>query len=178
MSAYDLPQFCADLRAILKAEGQNGLPRVAEKLQLLLANPAFVAATFDEATPPGKRELYHDPETDAYVLAHVHAPGKVPGAPHSHGTSWAVYGNARGYTDMTLWRRMNPESDDHAELGVAEKYRLGEGQAKPYPSGAIHSTYQPEKAWVIRVTGTDLDVLPRFRFKADRDKILEAPVGR
>lgn len=172
MSAYDLPQFCDDLRAILKADGQRGLDQVARKLEQLLANPAFVAATFDESLPPGKRVLYHDEETDAYVLAHVHAPAKVAGAPHSHGTSWAVYGNAKGFTDMTLWRRLNPEGDDHAELAVAEMYRLGKGQARPYPSGAIHSTYQPEKAWVVRVTGTDLDVLPRFRFKADRDKIL------
>jgi hypothetical protein len=177
VSAYDLPRFCADLRAILEADGTDGLPAVARKLEALLANPAFVAATFSASDPPGKRELYHDPQTDAYVLAHVHVPSKVPGTPHSHGTSWAVYGNARGVTDMTVWRRVNAESEDHAELVAADRYRLGEGEARPYPSGTIHSTFQPEDAWVVRVTGTDLDALPRFRFKADRDKILQTPVG-
>jgi hypothetical protein len=177
MSTYDLPHFCADVREIVRAEGQAGLPQIAEKLTQLLANPAFVAATWDESTPPGKRVLNHDPETDVYVLAHVHPAGRAPGAPHSHGTSWAVYGNARGYTDMTLWKRVNPESEERAELVADDAYRLNEGEARCYPSGAIHSTMQPEKAWVLRVTGTDLDVLPRFRFKPGRDVILEAPVA-
>ena len=173
MSSYDLAKFCADVHDIVRAEGQDGLPHVAEKLRLLLANPAFVAATWDESTPPGKRVLHHDPDTDVYVLAHVHPAGRAPGAPHSHGTSWAVYGNAKGFTDMTLWKRLNAESDDHAELVVADRYRLDEGQAQSYPSGAIHSTLQTGKAWVVRITGTDLDVLPRFRFKPGRDAIID-----
>ena len=37
----------------------------------------------------------------------------------------------------------------------------------------IHSTAHPEKAWVIRITGGDLDQVPRFRFHPKRDKILE-----
>ena len=61
--------FTTDLRAILEAEGQSGLGHVAEKLEALLANPAFVAETFDDSIPPGKRVLWHDAETDAYVLA-------------------------------------------------------------------------------------------------------------
>ena len=76
---------------------------------------------------------------------------------------------------MTLWRRENPESDAHAELTVIDRYVLGQGQARAYPSGAIHSTNQPGKAWVIRVTGTDLDVLPRYRFNRTADKMLETP---
>jgi hypothetical protein len=175
MKTYDLTSFSDDVRTILTADGQAGLPRIAEKLQQLLANPTFVSATFDDTLAPSKRELHHDPQTDAYILAHVHAAGKAPGAPHSHGTSWAIYGNARGFTDMTIWRRVNAAADDHAELVALERYRLGEGEARVYPSGTIHSTFQPEPAWVIRVTGTDLDVLPRFRFKPDRDKIIEAP---
>ena len=31
----------------------------------------------------------------------------------------------------------------------------------------------PEKAWVIRVTGTDLDAIPRYRFRPKTDKIVE-----
>jgi hypothetical protein len=41
-----------------------------------------------------------------------------------------------------------------------------------YLPHVIHSTAHPEKAWVIRVTGTDLDHLPRFRFHPQRDKIV------
>jgi hypothetical protein len=177
VSTYDLTQFSGDLTAILKSDGLAGLPQVAEKLRTLLANPAFVAETFDETMTPGKRVLFHDPDTDVYVLAHVQPPSKKPGAPHSHGTSWAVYGNAKGSTEMTLWQRTNPETDAHAELAAVDTYILAEGQARTYSSGAIHSTYQPNKAWVIRVTGTDLDVLQRYRFNPNTDTIVQAPAG-
>jgi hypothetical protein len=177
MAAYDLPQFCDDLTKILKEDGPAGLPRIAQQLKELLANPAFVAETFTDEMPPGKRVLFHDPQTDVYVLAHVQQANKV-GSPHSHGSSWAVYGNARGYTEMTEWRRVNPPADDRAELVVSDKYRLEEGQARCYGPGALHSTAQPEKAWVVRVTGTDLDALPRFHFNPEKDRILDSAPAR
>jgi hypothetical protein len=167
--AYTLDEFCADGRALLKAKPlQHALPEIAERLARLLANPAFVAATFSDDMPPGRRELHHDGETDFYVLAHVQEGNKV-GKPHSHGASWAVYGNARAVTEMTEWRRTNPDGEAHAELVAVSKYSLGPGQTKAYGPGVIHSTAHPQKAWVIRVTGTDLDVLPRYHFgKQDR----------
>jgi hypothetical protein len=36
----------------------------------------------------------------------------------------------------------------------------------------IHSTAHPQKVWVIRVIGTDLDKLPRYPL-SQADKILE-----
>lgn len=170
---YDLEHFCLDLRSILKEKGQRGLPELAERLKDLLVNPAFIDATFSADSPPGKRELYHDPVSDAYVLAHVHAPNKT-GMPHSHGASWAIYGNVRGATDMTEWRRVNPASEDRAVLTIAEQYRLGPGDSRAYAAGAIHSTANAEPTWVIRVTGTDLDVIPRYRFAPKKDEIVAA----
>jgi hypothetical protein len=41
-----------------------------------------------------------------------------------------------------------------------------------YLPHVIHSTAHPKKACVIRVTGTDLDHLPRFRFHPQQDKIV------
>jgi hypothetical protein len=170
--AYTLDEFCVESRGILKADKlPNALPRVAERLSRLLSNPAFVSATFSDDMPPGRRVLHHDPETDFYVLAHVQDGNKV-GKPHSHGSSWAIYGNARECTEMTEWRRVNPDSEDHAVLEAASKYRLEPGQTKAYGPGVIHSTAHPRKAWVIRVTGTDLDALPRYHF-GKQDRILE-----
>jgi hypothetical protein len=170
--AYTLDEFCADSRTILKSQALAGaLPQIAERLGRLLANPGFVAETFSDDMPPGKRVLHHDPETDVYVLAHVQEGNKV-GNPHSHGASWAVYGNARETTEMTEWRRTNPASENHAELVAASRYALGPGQTRAYGPGVIHSTAHPAKAWVIRVTGTDLDALPRYRF-GKQDRILE-----
>jgi hypothetical protein len=167
--AYTLEDFCADTRTILKAHALDAaLPQIADKLSRLLVNPAFVAATFDDSMPPGKRVLHHDAELDFYVLAHVQEGAKT-GKPHSHGASWAIYGNARNVTEMTEWRRVNPESDDHAELTAGAQYSLGPGQTRAYGPGVIHSTSHPQKAWVIRVTGTDLDRIPRYRLgKQDR----------
>jgi hypothetical protein len=169
---YTLDNFCTDLSATLQSKGESGLPDIARKLSELLGNPAFVSATFSEDTPVGRRELWHDPATDVYVLAHVQEGGKV-GKPHSHGASWAIYGTARGVTEMTEWRRVNPASEDGVVLEKTEQYALGQGQTRAYSSGLIHSTAHPHKAWVIRVTGTDLDAIPRYHFRAKTDKILE-----
>jgi hypothetical protein len=169
--AYTLDQFCSTTRAALKDRPlQDALPLIAKGLENLIANPAFVSDTFNDDMPPGHRVLYHDAETDFYVLAHVQQANKT-GKPHSHGASWAVYGNAREQTEMTEWRRVNAENADHAELVQVSKYRIRPGQTKFYGPGVIHSTAHPEKAWVIRVTGTDLDTLPRYHFGKD-DRIL------
>jgi hypothetical protein len=171
--AYTLANFCTDLSATLKAKGQSGLPDVAQQLSVLLRNPDFVAETFSEDTPIGRRKLWHDPETDAYVLAHVQEGGKV-GKPHSHGASWAIYGTARGVTEMTEWRRVNPAQEEGAVLEKAKQYALDPGDTQAYTSDAIHSTAHPQKAWVVRVTGTDLDAIPRYHFRQKTDKILES----
>ena len=172
--AYTLEQFCQDHHAALTS-GQplaQVLPKIAEKLSELLRNPQFVAETFNDDTPIGRRTLHHDKDTDVYVLAHVYD-GPKKGSPHNHGHSWAVYGTARGVTKMTEWRRANPEGEEKAVLEPVEHYDLNPGQTRPYGPGVLHSTEHPRKAWVIRVTGTDVDAIPRYRFKPERDRIVE-----
>jgi len=168
---YTLTDFCADLSSTLKRRGESGLSDIAQKLSALLDNPAFVAETFSEDTPIGRRELWHDAETDVYVLAHVQEGGKI-GKPHSHGASWAIYGTARGVTEMTEWRRLNHAEEASAVLEKTCEYALAKGQTRAYSAGLIHSTAHPQKAWVIRVTGTDLDAIPRYHFRPKTDKIV------
>jgi len=172
--AYTLQEFCDDHHALLTSGQPLGkaLPKIAEKLSALLKNPEFVAETFNDETPIGRRTLHHDPDTDVYVLAHVYE-GPKKGSPHNHGASWAVYGTAKAVTNMTEWRRVNPESEEQAVLEQVEHYALGPGQTRAYGAGVLHSTEHPRKAWVIRVTGTDVDAIPRYRFKAERDRIVE-----
>jgi hypothetical protein len=112
MTAFD--RFTAELVATLKARGVSGLSDIAEMLRPLLRDPALAAFAFPDESVR-KRVLFHDEETDVYVLAHIHEAGKR-GRPHSHGASWAVYGNVTGVTEMTEWRRSNPESEPHAVL--------------------------------------------------------------
>ena len=128
---YTLTDFCADLSNTLKSKGESGLPDIAQKLSQLLKNPAFVGETLAEDTPIGRRELWHDPATDVYVLAHVQEGGKV-GKPHSHGASWAIYGTARGVTEMTEWRRVNPAGEENVVLEKAKAIR-----ARPGPDAGL-----------------------------------------
>ena len=91
------------------------------------------------------------------MLAHCFAKGsKSP--PHDHGNSWAVYGQARHHTDMTVWGRTDDGSrKGHAALEVKCAYRLNPGDAGVFHPGDIHSIDFPEGARFIRVTGTDLN---------------------
>jgi hypothetical protein len=168
-------RFTAELVSTLKAKGIAGLPAIAEALRPLLRDSEFASAAFPEGAPR-KRVLFHDPDTDVYVLAHIQEAGKR-GRPHSHGASWAIYGNVAGFTEMTEWRRRNPGDESHAELEPAEKYRIGPGDSRAYPPHTIHSTAHPEAARVIRITGTDLDTIPRFGFDPARDKIVAPASG-
>ncbi len=167
--AFD--RFTQDLVALLKLKGIGALPDIAATLRPLLADADFAVFAFPDGSPR-KRELFHDAETDVYVLAHRQTGGKA-GKPHSHGASWAVYGNISGVTGMTEWRRVNDADEEGAVLEPALRYRLGPGDSRAYPPYVIHSTEHPEDALVIRVTGTDLDAVPRFHFDPAKDRMVE-----
>ena len=62
-------------------------------------------------------------------------------------------------------RRRTPEADSgRATLEPIRRYRLLPGQAGIYQEGAIHSIDYPARACFIRVTGTNLDRIPRQKF--------------
>jgi len=98
------------------------------------------------------------------VLAHINPKGhKSP--PHDHGASWAVYGQATQYTEMTEWRRTDGKTDPGpASIEVARRYRLEPGHAGTYDIRAIHNIEFPDGARFVRVTGTDLERIPRLKF--------------
>lgn len=172
--AYTLQEFCQDSHAILAGAGplQGRIDAVAQKLGRLLGEADFVASTFNADTPPGRRTLYHDPDLDFHVLAHVQEGGKR-GSPHSHGNSWAIYGNASDLTRMREFRRVNPDGEEAWILEQTAQYDMRSGDTKAYGPNQIHSTEHPQNCWVVRVTGTDLDDIPRYRFRKLRDQVLE-----
>ena len=132
--ACTLDEFCAEASGLLKSEPLPGaLEAIARRLRNLLSNPQFVAQTFDDDMPPGRRVLHHDAETDFYVLAHVQE-GNKTGKPHSHGSSWAIYGNARASTEMTECAPLSPRSGRHTGLwtwGDSLDGTSGEGVGHP-----------------------------------------------
>ena len=168
--AYQLEDFCTDAREALAADpGHDGREKVRRYLEKLLANEDFVARHLGAEVEGGKRVLYHDEDTDFYVMAHGTEHGNRVGKPHDHGASWAIYGQSKGVTDMTVYKRTDDgRRDGHAELDTAETFRLDPGVVALFDDGAIHSTAHPEPARWVRVTGTDLDTIKRHRY--DREK--------
>ena len=163
--AYTLEEFCTDCRAAIKADpGEGGHEAIRQHLERLLRDEAFVAANCGPEAEAGIRTIYVDEETDFNVMVHVYDKGKT-GPPHDHGTSWGVYGQATLYTDMTVWKRTDDgNGEGHAELEVAETFRLNPGMAAKVEVGDIHSIRFPDDARFVRVTGTDLDAIPTLRF--------------
>src|ERR1051326_6478940 len=151
--AYDLEEFIADCRAALASDpGPNGREQVRLSLQRLLANHDFVRRVCGEEAPQGLHVLYEDPELGFQILAHINEKPRTS-PPHDHGASWAIYGQATGFTDMTEWDRLDDSGDpERATLKPKKQSRLMPGQAGIYQDGAIHSIEYPAGARFIRVT--------------------------
>ena len=161
--AYDLDQFIADCRDTLSYDpGPMGREKVRASLERLLANNDFVQNTVGEDVPLGLKVLYEDKDLGFQVLAHINDKARKS-PPHDHGESWAIYGQATGYTDIIEWERVD-KGGERAELKEAKRYRLTPGHAGIYQNGAIHSIDYPDRARFIRVTGTNLDKINRVRF--------------
>jgi predicted metal-dependent enzyme (double-stranded beta helix superfamily) len=170
--SYDLDQFIADCRSILKRDpGPKGREEVRTRLERLLADKQFVEQYCGEQVPRGLQLLHDDPELGFQILAHINDKARVS-PPHDHGASWAIYGQATQYTDMIEWKREDDGSrPGEAKLKPVKKYRLTPGHAGIYQDGTIHSIDYPDGARFIRVTGTNLDNIERVRFDLETGKV-------
>lgn len=163
--AYGLDDFCADARATLAADpGTAGRRKLVGYLEKLLANEDFVAEHLGPGKPSGAEKLYQDPDLGFVVLAHTNRkPSR--NTPHDHGPSWAVYGMAMNFTDMTEYRRLDDGGDPgKARIEQTRTYRLEQGKATLFDTGVIHSLDRPLETRLVRVTGADLDTVRRHRY--------------
>ncbi len=151
--SYDLDEFIADCRDLLARDpGPAGREQVRQRLERLLQNQDFIREYCGDDVPRGLKLLYEDPELGFQILAHINDKARVS-PPHDHGASWAIYGQATKYTDMTEWERDDDGSDPtRAKLRPVRKYRLMPGQAGIYQDGKLHSIDYPDRARFIRVT--------------------------
>jgi predicted metal-dependent enzyme (double-stranded beta helix superfamily) len=162
--AYTLDAFIADCRTTLARDpGPAGREQVRLNLERLLANSDFIRAYCSDDAPRELKVLHEDKELGFQVLAHINDKARVS-PPHDHGESWAIYGQATGYTDMIEWERSDRADGKHADLKPVKKYRLTPGHAGIYQDGTIHSIDYPDLARFIRVTGTNLDKIHRVKF--------------
>jgi predicted metal-dependent enzyme (double-stranded beta helix superfamily) len=179
--AYTLEQFCEDARNAMKADRDDGgREKVRDLLSKLLKEKDFIAKYCSPDHKPGTTLLYRDPELDFRVLAHCFK-GGTKSPPHDHGTSWAVYGQAIGHTNVQVWRRKDGAKGDKqtgpAELEKIATYELNQGDAGVFHPGIVHTVEFTPGSRYIRVTGTDLNRLVQGIYDLEKHTVAPGNPG-
>jgi hypothetical protein len=171
-TTYGLDAFVKDIKTSLKADnGPGGRKAIRDKMELLLQNKEFVARALPPGSMDGHRKLYEDAEQSFVVLAHYHTKHRLS-PPHDHGPSWAIYGQAEGWSEMGIWQRTDGGAGEAGvELKQTESFRLTPGKAGIFDVGHIHSVDRNDGVCAyIRVTGRDLDYVKRYRYDLEAKK--------
>ena len=109
--ATALEQFARECHDILKQDpGPAGRRKLCARLETALLNASFIKACLNDQTPE-RHILYEDPELGFCILAHAYH-GAKDTPPHDHGPSWAIYGQAKGETEMTDYELVAPASKE------------------------------------------------------------------
>jgi hypothetical protein len=163
--AYTLEQFSAACRRILAEDpGPAGRNKICLLLQDVLKDQSFVAAHLTDDTPE-RQIIYEDKELGFCILAHAYQGAKAS-APHDHGPSWAIYGQAHGETEMSDWTLVAPASADKpGKVRHSRTYTLKPGMAHVYNEGDLHSPKRSGPTGLIRIEGTNMDKVKRLKYE-------------
>ncbi len=164
--AQTLDGFAAQCRKILLAENNPaGRTKVCALLQEALKDEDFVAQNIPDNTPE-RKILYEDPDLGFCILAHNYM-GPKESAPHDHGPSWAIYGQARGETSMNDWELLEPATPEKpGKVRKMRQYKLTPGVAHVYNEGDLHSPSRVDSTRLIRIEGTNMESVKRLKFEA------------
>ena len=170
--AYEFDELTKDLKStLMQGQDEPQIETVRQLLGKILRNAEFVDKTCGSQAISGLHLMYEDQELGFQVLAHINEKHRKS-PPHDHGQSWAVYGQAIGYTDMTEYRRTDDGTNpDVAKVAETRRYRLNPGEVGVYSHGAIHAIDYPDKSRFIRITGTNLDQISRAAFDQETGRI-------
>ena len=165
--SYTLEQLSTDIRNALKADaGPAGKQAVCRLVSKVLVDQEFIAKHLTPEQCRPRKVLYEDPELGFCVCGHVYE-GAAAGAPHDHGSSWAIYGLAVGDTEMTDWRVVKKGEGDAPILVAPEKtYVLRPGDSHFYDVGVVHSPKRAGPTKLVRIEGKNLDLVQRSNIKA------------
>jgi hypothetical protein len=165
--AYTLEEFATDCRTALTADpGPSGRAAVCKLVERALRDEDFVAAHLPPDAEAERRVLYEDADLGFCICAHVYN-GAKQGAPHDHGPTWAIYGQASGETEMTDWRIVEPPRDgEPGKVEVVRSYRLVPGDAHLYEAGDVHAPYRDGPTRLIRIEGENTDRIERTPLEA------------
>jgi len=166
---YTLTQLAADIKETLQTgSGRPAKEKVCTYVSRALADAAFLATHLTERAPGAhpREVLYEDPDLGFCICGHVYS-GGANGAPHDHGPSWAIYGQAAGVTEMTDWRVVRKGSGSEPTLvEPARTYPMHPGDAHLYDVGDVHSPRREAPVKLIRIEGENLDRVTRSNIKA------------
>src|SRR5262245_59646484 len=162
---HTLEQVAAEFRQILTDHpGPGGREKVRALLEEVLRDEVFVAAHVGDDTPE-RKILYEDPDLGFCILAHAYK-GPKESAPHDHGPTWAIYGQARGETVMSDWALVEPAAPDRpGKVRLVRSYRLTPGTAHVYNEGDLHSPRRDGPTRLIRVEGVNMDKVRRLAYE-------------
>ena len=160
-----LEQFAAECRTILKSEpGPSGRRQICARLEHLLRDPEFISSNVSEKTSE-RHVLYEDPDLGFCILAHNYD-GAKESPPHDHGPSWAIYGQAKGETEMTDYALVAPPGDGKpGKARPVRTYKLKPGMAYVYNEGDLHSPLRRGPTQLIRIEGMNMDRIKRLRYE-------------
>ena len=162
---YTLAEFSADCHRILAADpGPEGRKKVCELVKKACTDPAFVAEHLP-ADGPDRKILFEDPKLGFCILGHVYN-GAKESAPHDHGPTWAIYGQAVGETIMTDYQKLAPAGE--GVLGKARPvrdYKLTPGDAYVYNEGDLHSPRREGSTRLIRIEGVNVEKIRRYPYQ-------------
>ena len=161
-----LEGFAAKCHDLLKSEpGPAGREKVRALLETALKDDRFVTSCLDDKTPE-RQILYEDPQLRFCILAHSYQGAKTS-PPHDHGPSWAIYGQARGVTEMSDYQLLEPASADvPGKVKKVRTYTLTPGIAHVYNEGDLHSPSRAGPTRLIRIEGVNMEKVKRLKFQA------------
>jgi predicted metal-dependent enzyme (double-stranded beta helix superfamily) len=161
-----LLQFARECQTILRSEpGPSGRRQICMRLEQLLKDPKFVTAHVSDETSE-RQVLYEDPDLGFCLLAHNYKSAKES-PPHDHGPSWAIYGQAKGETEMTDYELVEPATKEKpGKARALRTYHLKPGMAYLYNEGDLHSPRRRGPTQLIRIEGMNMDRIKRLKYQA------------
>ncbi len=163
---FTLDQFASECHRILKADpGPAGRGKVRDLVQEVLKDKEFIARYINDNTPD-RQVLYEDPELGFCICAHMNR-GAKEANPHDHGSSWAIYGQAIGESEMTDWEVREPASEGKSgKVRRARVYTLKPGMAHIYNEGDVHSPKRVAATGLLRIEGKNTQKMKRLAYEA------------
>ena len=133
----------------------------------MLVDADFVRRHLGPDNDSSRKLLYEDPELGFCIFAHVYAGARGSG-PHDHGPSWAIYGQARGTTEMTDWAVIEAPADGRpGKVKPGRIYDMNPGDAHLYNVGDVHSPKREAETRLIRIEGINMEGVARGTYEAE-----------